>query len=94
MALSCLRVTWSHFSLLLLFFRVAKLALPETYENSGHYDITYTLFVWVAFLPTCTTPGLFASWRMSRWVCVSVISGTELVTVPKSKCLLSAVQSC
>ncbi|GFG39084.1 hypothetical protein Cfor_01274 [Coptotermes formosanus] len=50
----------------LMVLRVAKMALAETYENSGHYDITYTLFVWIAFLPTCTTPGLFASWRMSR----------------------------
>ncbi|XP_063223079.1 uncharacterized protein LOC134531315 [Bacillus rossius redtenbacheri] len=50
----------------LMVLRVAKLALIETYENSGHFDITFTLFVWVAFLPTCTTPCLFASWRMSR----------------------------
>jgi hypothetical protein len=70
---------------LLLFFRVAKLALPVTYENNGYYDITYTLLVWVAFLPTGITPGLFASWRMSRWVCMSVVSGTDLVTIPKSK---------
>ncbi|XP_021918926.1 prolactin-releasing peptide receptor [Zootermopsis nevadensis] len=50
----------------LMVLRVAKLALIETYENSGHFDITFTLFVWFAFLPTCTTPCLFASWRMSR----------------------------
>ncbi|XP_039282357.1 uncharacterized protein LOC111050764 [Nilaparvata lugens] len=46
--------------------RIAKLALNETYENSGHFDITFTLFVWIAFLPTITTPVLYASWRMSR----------------------------
>ncbi|XP_069688813.1 prolactin-releasing peptide receptor [Periplaneta americana] len=50
----------------LMVLRVAKLALTETYDNSGHFDITFTLFVWIAFLPTCTTPCLFASWRMSR----------------------------
>ncbi|XP_023728017.1 prolactin-releasing peptide receptor isoform X2 [Cryptotermes secundus] len=50
----------------LMVLRVAKLALAETYENSGHFDITFMLFVWIAFLPTCTTPCLFASWRMSR----------------------------
>ncbi|XP_075221865.1 prolactin-releasing peptide receptor-like [Lycorma delicatula] len=46
--------------------RLAKLALTETYENSGHFDITFTMFVWIAFLPTCSTPILYASWRMSR----------------------------
>ncbi|XP_012282999.1 prolactin-releasing peptide receptor [Orussus abietinus] len=46
--------------------RLAKLVLIETYENSGHFDITFTLFVWLAFLPTMTTPGLYASWQMSR----------------------------
>ncbi|KAJ9601372.1 hypothetical protein L9F63_000463, partial [Diploptera punctata] len=50
----------------LMVLRVAKLAVVETYENTGHFDITFTLFVWIAFLPTCTTPFLFASWRMSR----------------------------
>lgn len=52
----------------LMVLRVARLALLETYDNSGHFDITYTTFVWVAFLPTCSTPLLFASWQMSRWV--------------------------
>ncbi|XP_073998340.1 G-protein coupled receptor 83 isoform X2 [Rhodnius prolixus] len=50
----------------LMVLRLAKLALTETYENSGHFDITYTMFVWIAFLPTTTTPALYASWRMSR----------------------------
>jgi hypothetical protein len=45
---------------------VAKLAMTETYENSGHFDITYTMFVWIGFLPTCTTPALYAAWRMNR----------------------------
>ncbi|XP_024081274.1 neuropeptide Y receptor type 2 [Cimex lectularius] len=50
----------------LMILRVAKLALVETYDNSGHFDITYTMFVWIAFLPTATTPALYAAWRMSR----------------------------
>ena len=54
------------------------MALAETYENSGHYDIMYTLFVWIAFLPTCTTPGLFASWRMSRLVNACLVSVMHL----------------
>ncbi|XP_024945706.1 5-hydroxytryptamine receptor 1 isoform X3 [Cephus cinctus] len=50
----------------LMVLRLAKLALMETYENSGHFDITFTMFVWVAFMPTVTTPALYASWQMSR----------------------------
>ncbi|XP_033212336.1 neuropeptide Y receptor type 6 [Belonocnema kinseyi] len=45
---------------------IAKLALHETYENSGYFDVSYTVFVWIAFLPTVTTPGIYASWQMSR----------------------------
>ncbi|CAL1526266.1 unnamed protein product, partial [Lymnaea stagnalis] len=37
----------------------------ENDDNIGHYDITYMLFAWFGFLSTCTTPVLFASWRMS-----------------------------
>ncbi|XP_048505370.1 orexin/Hypocretin receptor type 1 [Athalia rosae] len=50
----------------LMVLRLAKLALIETYENSGHFDITFTMFVWVAFMPIVTTPGFYASWQMSR----------------------------
>ncbi|KAK9712919.1 hypothetical protein QE152_g24628 [Popillia japonica] len=50
----------------LMVLRLARLALLETYDNSAHFDITYCMFVWIAFLPTCTTPLLFASWQMSR----------------------------
>ncbi|KAK9496408.1 hypothetical protein O3M35_013310 [Rhynocoris fuscipes] len=58
----------------LMVLRVAKLAVAETYENSGHFDITYTMFVWIAFLPTTTTPALYASWRMSRSFCYILYS--------------------
>ncbi|KAF6198896.1 hypothetical protein GE061_006919 [Apolygus lucorum] len=58
----------------LMVLRVAKLALTETYDNSGHFDITYTMFVWFAFLPTTTTPALYAAWRMSRF-------GTSVFTI-------------
>ncbi|KAK0161468.1 hypothetical protein PV327_009935 [Microctonus hyperodae] len=50
----------------LMVLRLAKLALVETYENSGHFDITYTMFVWLGFSSTVTTPFLYASWQMSR----------------------------
>ncbi|XP_030754651.1 neuropeptide Y receptor type 5-like [Sitophilus oryzae] len=50
----------------LMVMRLARLALVETYENSRHFDYTYVLFVWLAFLPTCLTPPMFACWQMSR----------------------------
>ncbi|XP_076439507.1 prolactin-releasing peptide receptor-like [Babylonia areolata] len=37
----------------------------ENDNNEESYDITYITFTWFAFLSTCTTPVLFASWRMS-----------------------------
>ncbi|XP_008560990.1 uncharacterized protein LOC103580861 isoform X1 [Microplitis demolitor] len=50
----------------LMVLKLAKLALVETEENEGHFDITYTMFVWLAFIPTVSTPLLYASWQMSR----------------------------
>ncbi|KAF7278306.1 hypothetical protein GWI33_008656 [Rhynchophorus ferrugineus] len=50
----------------LMIMRLARLALVETYENSSHFDYTYVLFVWLAFLPTCLTPAMFVCWQMSR----------------------------
>lgn len=58
----------------LMILRVARLALLETYENAAHFDITYTAFVWFAFLPTCTTPALFAAWHMSRYTLCMIIA--------------------
>jgi uncharacterized membrane protein YhaH (DUF805 family) len=42
----------------LMILRLARLVLPETYDNNKNFDITYTMFVWVAFAPTCSTPLL------------------------------------
>ncbi|CAD6216199.1 GSCOCG00004418001-RA-CDS [Cotesia congregata] len=50
----------------LMVLKLAKLALVETAENEGHFDITYTIFVWLGFTPTVATPILYASWQMSR----------------------------
>ncbi|XP_064085816.1 neuropeptide Y receptor type 5-like [Macrobrachium nipponense] len=50
----------------LMILRLVKNMVLETYDNSGHFDITFITFVWVAFFPTVSTPALFASWRMSR----------------------------
>lgn len=46
--------------------KLARMAVNETYENSRLIDITYVLAVWIGFLPTCTTPYIYASWQMSR----------------------------
>lgn len=46
--------------------KLARMAVNETYDNSRLIDITYVLAVWVGFLPTCTTPYIYASWQMSR----------------------------
>ena len=39
--------------------------VSESSDNSGHFDITYLTFTFLAFLSTCINPVLFASWRMS-----------------------------
>ncbi|XP_050543725.1 prolactin-releasing peptide receptor isoform X2 [Daktulosphaira vitifoliae] len=43
--------------------RLAKLEVAETYENSRHFDLTFMIFVWLAFVPTVTTPLLFVAWN-------------------------------
>nr|XP_053649268.1 uncharacterized protein LOC128700233 [Cherax quadricarinatus] len=50
----------------LMILRLVKNMVMETYDNSGHFDITFITFVWVAFLPTVTTPALYAAWKISR----------------------------
>ncbi|XP_050421051.1 prolactin-releasing peptide receptor [Adelges cooleyi] len=47
----------------LMVLRLAKLEVAETYENSRHFDLTFMIFVWLAFLPTVTTPLLFIAWN-------------------------------
>lgn len=47
--------------------RLARMALVETYENSTHFDLTYLMFVWMAFLPTTIIPWLYGSWVLSRY---------------------------
>ncbi|XP_069977772.1 neuropeptide Y receptor type 2-like [Penaeus vannamei] len=46
---------------------LVKNEILETRQNSGHFDITYITFVWVAFLPAVTTPIVFAAWKYGRW---------------------------
>lgn len=47
--------------------RLARLVLEETYDNSGHFDLTFLMFVWMAFLPTVINPWIYATWVLSRW---------------------------
>lgn len=47
-------------------FRLAKLEVSETYENSRHFDLTFMICVWLAFVPTVTTPLLFVAWNSDR----------------------------
>lgn len=37
------------------------MVLTETYENANHFDLTYLMFVWIAFLPTAIIPWIYAS---------------------------------
>uniref|UniRef100_A0A182PR18 Uncharacterized protein n=1 Tax=Anopheles epiroticus TaxID=199890 RepID=A0A182PR18_9DIPT len=42
------------------------MTVAETYENQAHYDITFLMFVWIAFLPTIIVPWIYASWVLSK----------------------------
>ncbi|XP_030379293.1 uncharacterized protein LOC115627690 [Scaptodrosophila lebanonensis] len=50
----------------LMVLRFARLSLEETYENQKHFDFTYLMFVWVAFLPTVIFPCIYASQILPR----------------------------
>ncbi|XP_049820202.1 neuropeptide F receptor isoform X2 [Aethina tumida] len=50
----------------LMILKLAKPLLPETYDNSGNFDLIYTISVWAGFMPTCSTPLFYAAWQMSR----------------------------
>ncbi|XP_068159006.1 uncharacterized protein [Drosophila tropicalis] len=50
----------------LMILRFARLSLEETYENQKHFDLTYLMFVWVAFLPTVIFPCIYASQILPR----------------------------
>uniref|UniRef100_A0A182W5P9 Uncharacterized protein n=1 Tax=Anopheles minimus TaxID=112268 RepID=A0A182W5P9_9DIPT len=42
------------------------MTVGETYDNQAHYDITFLMFVWIAFLPTIIVPWMYASWVLSK----------------------------
>ncbi|VVC44881.1 G protein-coupled receptor, rhodopsin-like,GPCR, rhodopsin-like, 7TM [Cinara cedri] len=47
----------------LMILRLAKLEVAETYENSRHFDLTFMICVWLAFVPMVTTPLMFVAWN-------------------------------
>lgn len=50
----------------LMILRFARLSMEETYENQKHFDFTYLMFVWIAFLPTVIFPCIYASQIVPR----------------------------
>ncbi|GFS33723.1 g_PROTEIN_RECEP_F1_2 domain-containing protein [Trichonephila inaurata madagascariensis] len=46
--------------------RLLKHVVYETYENSFHFDMSFVMVVWLAFLPTVLTPLLFLFGQLSR----------------------------
>ncbi|CAD7090563.1 unnamed protein product [Hermetia illucens] len=50
----------------LMVLRLAKMVLTETYENARHFDFTYLMFVWTAFLPTVIFPCIYVCGILSR----------------------------
>ncbi|XP_065364831.1 uncharacterized protein LOC135957917 [Calliphora vicina] len=50
----------------LMILRFARLSIEETYENQRHFDFTYLMFVWIAFLPTVIFPCIYASQILPR----------------------------
>ncbi|GBL88770.1 hypothetical protein AVEN_158902-1 [Araneus ventricosus] len=45
--------------------RLLKHVVYETYENSFHFDISFITVVWLAFVPTVSTPVIFLLWQRS-----------------------------
>ncbi|TRY77110.1 hypothetical protein TCAL_00042 [Tigriopus californicus] len=42
--------------------RIVRQIVDEKYENDGHFDYSYIIIVWVAFLPTILVPWIFTHW--------------------------------
>ncbi|GFT03108.1 g_PROTEIN_RECEP_F1_2 domain-containing protein [Nephila pilipes] len=43
--------------------RLLKHVVYETYENSFHFDMSFITVVWLAFIPTVSTPVIFLFWQ-------------------------------
>lgn len=42
--------------------KIVRQMVTETYDNEDHFDITYIVIVYVAFVPTLVIPWFFAHW--------------------------------
>ncbi|CAO1338270.1 unnamed protein product [Diamesa serratosioi] len=83
-------ISASHFICLcpLMILRLARMNVPETYENTLHYDLCFLMFIWISLLPTIITPIIFFSWMLSRPTKVKLksffrFSHTRNNTLPK-----------
>ena len=54
------------------FFRIVRQVVTETYENDDHFDITYIVIVWFAFLPTVIVP-----WFISHWLLIGTLKKVD-----------------
>ncbi|KAL7640403.1 UNVERIFIED_CONTAM: hypothetical protein RMT77_008676 [Armadillidium vulgare] len=63
MYLSCIAFAFGLCLCPLMILRLLKNLLQDT---SSVFDLTLISFVWVAFLPTLTTPALYSLWRLNR----------------------------
>ena len=51
--------------------------MTETYDNDDHFDITYVIIVWFAFLPTVIVP-----WFISHWLLIGALKKADRFLPP------------
>ena len=51
--------------------------VTETYDNDDHFDITYVIIVWFAFLPTVIVP-----WFISHWLLIGALKKADRFLPP------------
>ena len=45
-------------------FRIVRQVITETYQNEDHFDITFIILIWIAFLPTIVVQWFVAHWLL------------------------------
>ena len=45
-------------------FRIVRQVVTETYQNEDHFDITFIILIWIAFLPTIVVQWFVAHWLL------------------------------
>ena len=58
-------------------FRIVRQVVTETYDNDDHFDITYVIIVWFAFLPTVIVP-----WFISHWLLIGALKKADRFLPP------------